>query len=270
MSSTAPWIALSIDWHESDMFDDEATDGERLAWICLLCHAKAYGRGGRVRVRKSALAATYRLSMRSVEGMLARAQKCGSITIDDEAVTIVNWGTYQWKASRSGGGDSSPSPGKRTNDTTIQDNTGQDNTGQNYPPSPPEGGKGKRTRKPKSPPVEGEPTKPARPPDPIWDTVVEIFHPSGLPETARARVGQAVKDFKAKGATPDDIRTRYQHAVAEWPTVGPEGVLKHWDRLARPIVGVNGQGARSAADIRRERERADQYPIDSTPPRELV
>lgn len=118
MSATAPWIALSIDWHESDMFDEEATDGERLAWICLLCHAKAYGRGGRVRVRKSALAATYRLSMRAVEGMLARAQKCGSITIDEEAVTIANWGVYQWKAARSGGSVPEEKPEKRKKSPT--------------------------------------------------------------------------------------------------------------------------------------------------------
>lgn len=49
---------------------------------------------------------------------------------------------------------------------------------------------------------------------------------------------------------------RYDDDDSEWQR--PNGDLR------------NGQGARSVADIRRERERADQYPIDTTPPRELV
>lgn len=99
MSTDAPWLALSVDWMDSEMFDG-ATDAERLAWIALLCHAKKNGRAGKVRVRKSALARDYSLSARGVEGMLARAQKCGAIETDGDSVFVVNWRIYQQKAYR--------------------------------------------------------------------------------------------------------------------------------------------------------------------------
>ena len=97
VSTDAPWLALSVDWMDSEMFD-EATDAERLAWIALLCHAKKNGRAGRARIRKSALAREYRLSIRGIEGMLSKAQKCAAIELDGDTVFVVNWRRYQQKA----------------------------------------------------------------------------------------------------------------------------------------------------------------------------
>lgn len=94
MSTTAPWIAIAIDWMDSDMFDD-ATPAARLAWVCLLCHAKSSGRGGRVVVRKNAFLRRYQLSERALTDMLAAAQKCGAITVEGETVTVCNWRAYQ-------------------------------------------------------------------------------------------------------------------------------------------------------------------------------
>ena len=112
MSATAPWLPLAVDWHESEMWGplpehdipDEATDGERLAWISLLCEAKIKGRGGKVTIRKNAFRTTYRLSDRAVEGMLRRAQKCGAATIDGNSVTLCNWRTYHQKSGGKRGG----------------------------------------------------------------------------------------------------------------------------------------------------------------------
>lgn len=94
MSSHAPWLALSVDWQDSEMFDG-ATPGARLAWVCLLCHVKAKGRGGSARFRPPAFASEYRLSTRSVLEMLERAQKCGAAIVEGDIVTLCNWTSYQ-------------------------------------------------------------------------------------------------------------------------------------------------------------------------------
>ncbi len=94
MSTTAPWLALACDWMDSEMFDG-ATDGERLAWVCLLCYVKSHGRAGKAKVRGITLQRRYELSERSVSGMLKRAQKCAAITIDEGCITVCNWRVYQ-------------------------------------------------------------------------------------------------------------------------------------------------------------------------------
>lgn len=95
MSTTAPWIALAIDWHESEMFKD-ANNGERLAWLFLLQFVKAQGRAGKVKLRDKVFADKYRISVDAVNGMLAMARADGAVTVDDEGVvTVVNWRRYQ-------------------------------------------------------------------------------------------------------------------------------------------------------------------------------
>jgi hypothetical protein len=94
MSKTAPWFAVAADWIDSEMFDD-STMGERLAWICLLTHMKAVGRGGRAKLNKKAFVRRYDLTERAVSGMLDFAQNCGAIEITDSIVTICNWKGYQ-------------------------------------------------------------------------------------------------------------------------------------------------------------------------------
>jgi len=99
MSKKAAWLALSVDWMDSDIFDG-ANDGVRLGWIILLCHVKANGRGGCAKLRVKTFAKRYGLSVRSVEDMLNRAQKCAAITYENENVTLCNWYTYQQKGAR--------------------------------------------------------------------------------------------------------------------------------------------------------------------------
>lgn len=107
MSIEASWLALAIDWMDSPMFDGPpafehyATHGERLAWVCLLCWAKAQGRAGRVCVRKNVFVERFHLSMRAVEGMIARAQKCEAIEVNGDFITLCNWRVYQNKAWKS-------------------------------------------------------------------------------------------------------------------------------------------------------------------------
>lgn len=105
MSSTAPWLALAVDWDESEMWDalprygiaEESTMGERLAWVCLLCDAKKKGRGGKVTIRKNVFQRAHRLTGRAVDGMLGRAQKCGAVEINGDSITLTGWRTYQQK-----------------------------------------------------------------------------------------------------------------------------------------------------------------------------
>lgn len=66
---------------------------------------------------------------------------------------------------------------------------------------------------------ETSPAKAPKPrkPDPIWDTVVELWYGDGIPPSHRAAVGKIVKDFKAlRQVTPDEIRTRHQRIVETW------------------------------------------------------
>lgn len=105
MSSTAPWLALAVDWDESEMWDslpqygieEESTMGERLAWLCLLCEAKKKGRGGKVSIRAKVFQKAHRLTGRAVDGMLNRAQKCGAIEINGDFITLISWRVYQEK-----------------------------------------------------------------------------------------------------------------------------------------------------------------------------
>jgi hypothetical protein len=78
------------------MFDDSPAS-TRLAWVCLLCHVKAQGRAGRAKLRVKTFAASYRLSERSVEDMIQRAQKCAAIQYAEGFLTLCNWQTYQGK-----------------------------------------------------------------------------------------------------------------------------------------------------------------------------
>lgn len=121
MSTTAPWFALAVDWQDSPMFD-EASEAVRLAWVCLLCHAKSMGRGGKVRLRKEAFAANYRLDAGSVEQMLDRAVEHRAVSIDGETVSLLNWQTYQAK------GDTARSRQQplRSGETKEKSATGQD------------------------------------------------------------------------------------------------------------------------------------------------
>ena len=117
MSIDAPWLALTIDWMHSRMFD-KATPAARLAWVYLLCWVKAYGRGGRAKVRAELLSKHYSISVRSIDEMLKTARKHKAITVEDDVVTICNWRTYQDPRSRQRPSKSEPFSKMAENDAT--------------------------------------------------------------------------------------------------------------------------------------------------------
>jgi len=90
------------------------------------------------------------------------------------------------------------------------------------------------------PHVTMEPRVPSdRLPDLIWETVCELWYPSGVPthpKSTRAHVNGVVRGLRSIGATPAEIRVR----ANQWATVFPsaactaQGVLNQWDRLAVP------------------------------------
>jgi hypothetical protein len=104
MSKEAPWIALAIDWQDSEMLDG-TSHGIRLAWVCLLCFAKAQGRAGKVRLRDNGFARKYDLNVEAVRSMLERAEHAGAVIVDGDVVTVVNWRRYQDPRVRSTGDD---------------------------------------------------------------------------------------------------------------------------------------------------------------------
>lgn len=131
MSDAAPWIAIAIDTFDSEMFDDSA-HGERLAWVCILFHAKAQGRAGKVKFRDKTFAEKYRLSLEAVSGMVDRARRAGALTVDDNGVaTVVNWSRYQDPKRRSGADDNrKPDKQLAENDTHFTKTSATEDRGQ--------------------------------------------------------------------------------------------------------------------------------------------
>jgi len=120
------------------------------------------------------------------------------------------------------------------------------------PPAP----KPKRVRSPKQ-----------RERDVIFDVLVELFHPSGLPPTRVPHIAKNVTDLKAVNATPDEIRRRFDNAKHNWDgrAFGPEALVKNWDQLAERIDQTrNGHpsqkgGTPDYADARRADKAGRMY-----------
>lgn len=74
--------------------------------------------------------------------------------------------------------------------------------------------------------------KKKRQPDPIWDTVVALWFPSGV-TGQETRVGLATKRFKGVGATPATLKARHAAYKEHWPGIDctPEALFKHWDQV---------------------------------------
>jgi uncharacterized protein YdaU (DUF1376 family) len=78
-------------------------------------------------------------------------------------------------------------------------------------------------------------TKPPRKPNPAWDAVCEVW---GLKPDTKAdatRIGKLARDYSAKGATVEEIKTRLDRCKRAWPNVTvvtPEALLKHWETFA--------------------------------------
>lgn len=81
----------------------------------------------------------------------------------------------------------------------------------------------------------GKPKKQkSRLPNLLWDALEAIFYPSGIAPGQRKHVGALVRDFKAKGATPDEIGLRVKRYRKAWPDFActPNALLEHWDEFS--------------------------------------
>jgi len=238
MSVIAPWLALAVDWDESEMWDslpqygieEESTMGERLAWVCLMCDAKRKGRGGKVSIRKSVFQKAHRLTGRAVDGMLHRAQKCGAIEINGDFVTLMNWRSYQQKL----GG--------------LKGRNSQDS--QEIPQSAPT----------KHPPHITKHTSPPPPPPPppstSWAAVEEDLVRYGV-----AKAGEARGIAEAAGCSVTQVRNLIEHWRTRQPAWGP-GAL--YERLLRfkPDQSFDSLWPPESPDVKREAAR--QAALEST------
>lgn len=113
---------------------------------------------------------------------------------------------------------------------------------------PPPVGKPKRERAP-------------RPGDPLWDAIMLIFHPSGLPSAHRSRIGKAVKSLLELNATPEELKRRYENARHNWPgyTITVESIIRNWDQLNERGGTTRNGTTHDQAALRRNQKRADTY-----------
>lgn len=88
---------------------------------------------------------------------------------------------------------------------------------------------------PEQSPVEEVKPKRVGKPNPIWDTLVELFKINPVTPRKQKELGRIVADFAAEGATPDEIRTRLQRYKAAYPKIPetPRGLLNQWDTMGR-------------------------------------
>ena len=70
-----------------------------------------------------------------------------------------------------------------------------------------------------------------REPNLIWDAIAKLFYPSGIAPGQRKHVGALTRDFKSKGATPEEMEARIERYHREWPDCActPNALLEHWD-----------------------------------------
>lgn len=239
MSLNSPWLALSADTFNTPMFDampehgipERATDGERLAWFALLCYVKQVGRGGTAGFRKSALQRQFDLSERAVDGMLKRAQKCGSITLTDSTVSLVKWRFYQDKAFKGEARRSGENPGFTESGKTREKSTTKDR----------DQGQGPRTKDNTSTEVAADkPPRKRTPKDDLFDALVELNWGAGVkcPSKQASWVASVASDLMGLGATPDEVRKRFAHLKALYPLSTISALAKHWAEVAAPVNGA--------------------------------
>lgn len=93
----------------------------------------------------------------------------------------------------------------------------------------------KKTEKTSTDVEVAEPPKKTRPPDPVWDVLVELFGPVVEKTNAHGKRNKAVKDLKALGATAETVKTAYR----AWPrsfegaTVTDVALATHYPQLAQ-------------------------------------
>ena len=74
-----------------------------------------------------------------------------------------------------------------------------------------------------------------REPNPIWDTICELFDLNPLPRSQASRIGKVARDLEEVGATPDEICRRFHRAQEAWEgkLFGPEALVKQWGPLGQ-------------------------------------
>lgn len=78
------------------------------------------------------------------------------------------------------------------------------------------------------------PLKPPRAPDPIWDTICDLFSLQPVEISEKRRIGKVVSTLKKKSATPEKIRAVYakMDGSLDWAPFSPEGLVKWYDQLS--------------------------------------
>jgi len=79
--------------------------------------------------------------------------------------------------------------------------------------------------------------------DIIWDTIVDLFFPDGVPKSGQSRIGKVTRDLKSLNTDPVEIKKRYETAKRKWEGIafGPEALVKNWSQL-----GVTSSGPRES------------------------
>lgn len=92
--------------------------------------------------------------------------------------------------------------------------------------------------------------------DPLFEAIYECWFGRSwgssvsMTATQRGRINRAVKELRAIGATPDQVRTRWGQLTSAWPTLTltPQTICAHWNTST-------GTATTSAADRWLERTR---------------
>ena len=256
MSKVAPWLALSTDWQDSEMFDD-APHGVRLAWICLLCFVKAQGRAGRARFRGKKFAENYRLSIEVVDEMLARAGMAEAVLIEGDSVTVVNWKSYQDPKARNRGIDKHQAvKGVRKNKRQFSKSTENDAT-KHPPPS---------THHPPPPPAPLKLNPSAPDPEPLsesWLAVVDCLLSEGITaaeECCETAIAHEVRPHEAMGLI-EHYRKHKQHwgagaLVSRFRSMRPgQSVFVLWPPLPAGVTtGYEQISAEEFRELGRKRQ----------------
>jgi hypothetical protein len=87
-------------------------------------------------------------------------------------------------------------------------------------------------------------SKKPRPPDPIWDTICDLFGLNPVDEDEKKRIGRICSKLRKKEATPEKTRLVYQKMQSiGWDPFSPEGVLKWYDQLSQVKPSVQTMAA---------------------------
>lgn len=77
----------------------------------------------------------------------------------------------------------------------------------------------------------------SRPPDPIWDTIMELWPSQSLTDSERGRRNKVVSELKKASATPDEIRARYKAMRRQYQNdpakCTPMALASRWSEFAK-------------------------------------